>query len=207
KNSELVIPTLVLGSLFVIRSLSLLRGALLSKSMRFNIIGRTTLISTSVQVLLTIILAYLGADYWSLIIPQVVSSFLILLFYEKETNVGFKVYPLPYVKVAFAHTKRTIGNIMGFNSVNYWARNSDNLIVGKFYGVADLGIYNRGYNLLMIPLTLITGIIGAVLYPSLKKSKSEGGDFHKEYFFILRMITVISYPISFTLILFPNELV
>ena len=55
--------------------------------------------------------------------------------------------------------------------VNYWSRNADNLLVGRLYGTSDLGIYNRAYNLLTFPLSLITGLIRTELFPNLNKIK------------------------------------
>ena len=98
-------------------------------------------------------------------------------------------------------------DITGFNLLNFICRNLDNLLVGRWFGVAELGVYNRAYNLLMMPLGIITGLISTVLFPSLKKLKSEGGDVSGEYLFILKMITVLTFPISFVLILFPESLV
>jgi teichuronic acid exporter len=59
----------------------------------------------------------------------------------------------------------------------------------------------------MMPLGLITGLVSTVLFPSLKQLKKEGGDVSREYFFILRMIMVVTFPISAVLILIPEYLV
>lgn len=207
KNSSLIYPTIVLASTFVFRSLSLVRGALLSKALAFGYLGKVVLINTSITILLTIVLAYYGAQHWAIIIPQIVSAVLTFILYERRLGFKFKLYPFRYVRIAYRYTKTLIGSLIGFNLVNYWARNSDNLLVGKFYGVNDLGIYNRAYSLLMFPLSLITGLMGTVLYPSLKKLKNEGGDIYAEYMYVLKIISFLVFPISFILLLFPDLLV
>lgn len=206
-NKALILPTMIMGGLFVLKSLTLVRAALLSKALRFGMVGRVTLITSVLQVLLTIVMAFLGCGYWSLIVPQLVCNLLMVLLYERQVKLGFRISSFAHSKVALRYTRKTIGNLMGFNLVNYWARNLDNLLVGRFYGVAELGIYNRAYNLLMMPLGVITGLISTVLFPSLKQLKSEGGDVCREYLFVLKMITVVTFPISFVLILFPENLV
>ncbi|MFU8844809.1 MAG: oligosaccharide flippase family protein, partial [Bacteroidales bacterium] len=95
-------------------------------------------------------------------------------------------------------------NLSGFNLVNYWARNADNLLIGKLYSSYDLGIYSRAYKLLLLSLNLISGIFGTVLYPSLKKYETEGGDIRSEYASILGIISLINYPVGAILILFPE---
>jgi len=206
-NHALILPAIVLSLTFVTRSMSIVRGALLSKSLNFNDIGKITLINTIISIILTIILAYLGAEHWAIIIPQIITSVISIVYYEHKTNLGYGLYPFKYIKIAFRHTRNSIQNLLGFNLVNYWSRNTDNLIVGKVYGVNELGIYNRAYSLLTLPLSLVTGLMGTVLYPSLKKLNSEGGDINKEYTFVLKVISIIVYPIAFIFIMFPTELV
>lgn len=207
KNSELILPMIFMSLSFIIRSMTLVRGALLAKEMNFGYLGYINLITVISTISLTIILAYAGAGYWSLIIPQTLSGLVILIIQERRLKFGFHFYSFAHIRVALKHTRKTIGNLMGFNVVNYWSRNSDNLLVGRMYGTADLGIYNRGYTLLTTPLGLITGLIGSVLYPSLKKLKSSEEGIRQEYLFILKMITFIAFPISFIFIVFPEQLV
>lgn len=207
KNSTLVLPTIVLATTFIIRSISLVRGALLSKQLAFGYLGKVILVNSIVIIVLTIILAWLGFQHWSIIIPQVVSAIVTVIMYERKLRFGFQLYSFKYIKVAFNYTKTIIGSLIGFNLVNYWARNADNLVVGKVYGVADLGIYSRAYSLLTFPLALITGLMGTVLYPSLKKLKIDGGDVNTEYMYVLRVISIIVFPISCILLLFPDLLV
>jgi teichuronic acid exporter len=206
-NSKLVLPTIVLGFTFIIKSLSLTQGAVLAKRLDFAYIGKVTLFSTIVIVVLNIILAYLGATYWALIIPQIIAAIIVAICYERKVKLGFKIFSLAYIIVAFRYTKRLIGSVIGFNTINYWSRNADNMIVGKCYGSTDLGLYNRAYNLLTLPLTLITGLFSNILFPSLKILKQSGGNIEKEYYFVLRVIMLIAFPIVIVLVLFPNQLV
>ncbi|MBS7562843.1 oligosaccharide flippase family protein [Mucilaginibacter sp. Bleaf8] len=207
KNTELTIPMMVMSLSFIFRSITLVRGALISKAMNFGFTGFVNLVTTIITILITIVMAYAGAGYWSLIIPQVLSGLINLILQERKLKFGFQLYSWAHVKVAYRYTKRTIGNIMGFNIVNYWARNSDNLLVGRMFGASDLGIYNRAYNLLTVPLNLITGLIGTVLYPSLNKLKGSMDAIRSEYLFILKMINFISFPVAFILLMFYNQLV
>ncbi len=56
-------------------------------------------------------------------------------------------------------------HVTGFNVINYWARNGDNLLIGRFVGAAELGLYNRAYMLMLMPVTQVTGVLGRVLLP------------------------------------------
>jgi O-antigen/teichoic acid export membrane protein len=207
KNNDLILPMMVMSLIFIFRSMTLVRGALIVKEIKYGFSGMITLKTTIVTVLGTILLAYLGAGYWSLVVPQTMAGLITLFLQERKLNFGFHFYSKAHVRVAFLQTRRTIGNLMGFNMVNYWSRNSDNLLVGRLYGTSDLGIYNRAYNLLTFPLALITGLIGTVLFPSLNKLKESTEAVRKEYLFILRLIGFLSFPVSFVLLLFSDKLV
>ena len=117
------------------------------------------------------------------------------IFFEYKVRIGFKFYKLSYPIVAYRKTKSLMENLSGYNLVNYWARNADNLIIGKVYSSYDLGIYNRAYKMLQLALSLISGLFGTVLYPSLKKFKSEGGNVNEEYSSILGIISIINFPV------------
>ncbi|MBA4166736.1 MAG: oligosaccharide flippase family protein [Chitinophagaceae bacterium] len=207
RTPGLVLPMMVMSLSFIFKSMTLVRSALITKNMDFRFSGYVTLMTALFTAVATILMAHWGAGYWSLVIPQTFSSLVTLFFLEKKIRFKFHLYSWAHVKVSFRHTRKTIGNLMGFNMVNYWSRNLDNLLVGRMYGAADLGIYNRGYNLLTFPLALITGLITAVLYPSLNKLKHSAEAIRTEYLSTLRMIGFISFPVSCILLLFNNQLV
>ena len=206
-NPSLLYPTIVLSITFLIRGLSLAQGALLAKQLKFGFLGKVTLICMIVTVLTTIIMAYFGAKYWSLVIPQIFTAIITAIMYEREARLGFKIFSMAHIKVGFKHTKKLVFSVLGFNAINYWSRNADNMVVGKLYGAGELGIYNRAYSLLLLPLSLITGLFSSVLFPSMKKLKADGGDIETEYYFVLRIITFLSYPLVILFILVPQGLV
>jgi len=206
-DNGLILPTIVFSSVFILRSMAIVPSAILTKELKFEFMGRRSLIITIINILFTILLAYFGFSFWSLIWSQIFSALFSYLLVEREVKMGLKFYSLAHVKVAYKHSKSLIKNIIGFNAVNYWARNADNLIVGKVYGSADLGIYNRAYTILMMPLQLISGLFNNILFPSLKKHKQEGGDVKKEYEHVLGLLSILNYPIAAVLILFPHPIV
>jgi teichuronic acid exporter len=207
KSHQILLPTVVLAFTFLFRSLSLVQGAILAKNLDFAYIGKITLLGMVISVIVTIVLAYSGAGFWALVFPQIINAIILTIFYERKVKLGFKIYPLNYLIVCFKHTRKLIASILSFNAVNYWARNSDNLIAGKWYGAAQLGLYARAYTLLQLPLVLISGLFSNILFPSLKKLQQQGGNVESEYYFVLRMISLLTFPLVLVLIAFPGPLV
>jgi O-antigen/teichoic acid export membrane protein len=56
---------------------------------------------------------------------------------------------------------------VGFNAVNYWSRNADNLLVGRYIGPGALGLYGRAYALMLLPLQQVNAVGGQVMFPAL----------------------------------------
>ncbi|WP_254558335.1 oligosaccharide flippase family protein, partial [Salmonella enterica] len=55
----------------------------------------------------------------------------------------------------------------GFSVINYFYRNLDNLLVGKFLGTTLLGNYSKSYQLLSFPITIFLNVINPVMQPIL----------------------------------------
>ncbi|MCK4747328.1 MAG: oligosaccharide flippase family protein [Bacteroidales bacterium] len=207
ENTDLILPTMIMALNFMIRSLTIAPNGILSKKLRFNSLGSLELMGSTLEVALMIVLAFLNFSYWALILPSLIGNTLRVILYQKRTGLKFRFLKRKYVVVGFRKSKSIIGNLTGFNLINYWARNSDNLIIGKYYGADSLGIYNRAYRLLTMVLAIMTGLFGKVLYPSLKDLQSKGGDVNKEYLNLLGIISLINFPVAMLFIFFSEPLV
>jgi O-antigen/teichoic acid export membrane protein len=86
------------------------------------------------------------------------------------------------------------GGQLGFNVVNYWGRNADNLLVGRFLGAAPLGFYNRAYNLMLLPVQQVSQVLGRVMFPALAAMQDDHLRVANAYRRALRIINVISVP-------------
>ncbi len=206
-NMKLIVPTIILSTQFVIRGMTMAHYALLMKQMRFNYIGKVTFHTTLMNIALMILMALLGFSYWSLIIPLLIMAFVRYVFYARATKLPLKLYSGAHIVAAYRKARTIIWSIIGFNVIDYWARNLDNLLAGKMYGEASLGIYNRSFRFLDLSLRLITRMFGTVLYPTLKKLDEDGGPVLKEYLNMLGVISLINFPAGLILILFPKPFV
>lgn len=206
-NKALFIPTILIAFKFIIDSFTYIPYALLSKQLRFNTIGKTRLYSSIFQIALTILMAWAGFSYWSLIIPLILSPGIQFLYLRANVDMRFRLFGWKATKRVFLKIKSLMGNLSLNNLIGYWAGNTDKIIVGKFYTQTDLGLYNRAFRFIQFTHKLITGIFSTVLFPSLKNLMDQGGDVNKEYLDILRIITLFNMPVVFILVIFPDELV
>ncbi len=207
KNPDLILPTIVMSSSFILRSLITVPYGILSKELKFNFLGIIDLTCSAIEISLMILFAYLKFSYWSLIFPGIIGNICRIALYYYKTGLKFKLLKTKYLVVGFRKARSIIGNLTGFNMLNYWARNSDNLIIGKVFGPSSLGIYDRAYKLLGLALGVMTNLFGKVLLPSLKDHGDQGGNVNKEYLNILGLISLLNFPASIVLIFFAKPLV
>lgn len=56
-----------------------------------------------------------------------------------------------------------------FNLMNYFSRNLDNILVGKYFGLSVLGVYEKSYMIMKYPLQLVSFAIGPAIQPILSQ--------------------------------------
>ena len=86
-------------------------------------------------------------------------------------------------------------NLAGFGFVNYFARNADNLVVGRVLGSVQLGYYQMAYNLFLFPIQNISSIIGQVLNPAFSKIQDDNERFRSAYIRGCMLIGLITFPV------------
>jgi len=99
------------------------------------------------------------------------------------------------------------GNITGFNIVNYFARNADNILIGRFWGAGPLGFYSKAYNLLMLPLSQITMPLTSVAVSSLSRLYGNFPRYRAYYLKALNLITLVSTPLVCFFIICSRDLI
>lgn len=57
--------------------------------------------------------------------------------------------------------------------MNYFSRNLDKILVGKYIGMQSLGYYEKSYRLMMLPLSTITNVITPTIQPMFSDYQNE----------------------------------
>jgi O-antigen/teichoic acid export membrane protein len=206
-NRELILPTIVLSIQFIFIGINIVQYALLLKKQQYSKLGQIELSSAVLTISLMIAMAWFGFSYWSLIVPVIIAEIFRVYMYYRYTGFKIKFFPLKYPVVAFKYAKSIMGSILGVRIISYWGRNLDNILIGRFFGEASVGIYNRGYKFTDLVSGLFERLFNSVLYPNLQKLKDEDGDVFGEYLFFIGVMCFLSFPISGILLIFPVTLV
>lgn len=204
EREELVHVTMLLGAGIAFQSVGLQHRALLLRAMQFVKVEVVEVLAMLVALSVAVCLAISGYTYWALV-WQAVSQALVL-------SLGYIIACrwLPGRFSSFReclHLLRFGGGVFSFNLVNYFSRNADNILVGKFLGAGALGLYGKAYQLLSLPMQQVTSPISKVVFPSLSRLQDNASEFRSQYLQFLRMITLINVPIVIYLGLFADVVV
>ncbi|WP_420024326.1 lipopolysaccharide biosynthesis protein (plasmid) [Cereibacter azotoformans] len=84
--------------------------------------------------------------------------------------------------------------ITGFNFANFFARNLDNVLIGRVWGGAQLGLYDRAYKLLLMPLNQVANPLSKVMIPALSRMLDEPGRYRSAYLRVLTLSLLLVLP-------------
>lgn len=143
--------------------------AKLRRDRRFHVILVADICGSLVLLFLAVVMLIQGAGLWALIVPTIVSSLVSAALCSMKVG-------LPRMRFNRADARKVVDyslGLVGFASVNYWARNADHLLIGRFLGAAPLGVYSFAYRIMMLPLSQIVATAQLVALPYLSPHQDD----------------------------------
>lgn len=174
-------------------ALSIVPKNMLIKAQAFKTIGFIDVGSAFLTGSLAITLAYQDLSFYSIVWRSIAYSVLVFVLYF--INSGLKIQS----GISFAGIRgvaKYSSYQFAFNCINYFSRNLDNILVGKYIGNAGLGLYNQAYQLMMYPVQNLTHVITPVIHPILAKYQNNKTVIFQEYMKIVRILAILGLPIS-----------
>jgi PST family polysaccharide transporter len=185
-------------------TLNTVPNALLMKSRRFVVVGIRQVTSTLLASALGIVSAALGAGPYAIVVYSV-SGALINFAWNYATNSVRPMFRgmMESVKKVFGYS----AYLFGFNLITYFSRNTDNLLVGYFFGSADLGNYSKAYQLMRYPQTYLTGVITGVVHPMLAEKQKDVDYIYDVYIRLSKALSLVGVFFSVFCFFSANEIV
>jgi O-antigen/teichoic acid export membrane protein len=179
---ELVPVAMAWGTVFLVASLGAQPNALLQRRMRFGalfVVDGASFATGNAAALYT---AWLGWGVWALVVQ------------ELATNASRVVLPRrePGTRSLMAFG----AYLQGFNAVNYFSRNLDNVLIGRVWGDAALGYYSRAYQLMLYPLGAVSVPLTRVMLPALSRLQTDHERLAAAYVRAVRVVTAITLPVT-----------
>lgn len=204
-ESPRLLPIIIaIAPTFLIFSFGIIPTSLLTKSLRFKPLAISETVAFILGGSAAVTMAFLGLGVWSLVWQQIiaalVSVFMLWSFTRWRVRFVFK----------WSRLKDLLGfglNLTGFNFVNYFSRNLDNMLIGKYLGSAPLGFYNLAYKLLLFPINNIALVLGRVMFPSLSSIQSDKARTRSAYVRANKFIVTITLPLMVGLFILAPEFI
>ncbi len=182
----------VLALTFIISGFSIAHKAILEKKIAFRILAKIEIISVILGSITGISSAFLGLGVWSLVVQTLVfvSSTSILLWLTSQWKPQF-VFCVNDLREVSSYSL----NLTGFSVFNYFVRNADYILIGRFLGSQDLGYYTLAYRLMLYPLQNVSSVIGRVMFPVLSQFQDDNVKFRSVYLKAIATISLIVFPL------------
>ena len=187
------LTSLIMGSSPVLffGAVSVIPAALMRKALRFKAL---TLIEISCSIfagVAAITMAIVGFGVWSLVAQALLLSLssAVLVYFSS----GYQARLMVSVEAVRSFLPFSL-NLLGFNLVNYFSRNVDYLLIGKFLGATPLGLYTLAYKIMLVPLQNISWALGNSLFPVFSKFSNDRNRVFRNYTKVISFISAITFP-------------
>jgi len=196
--------TIIISLNFFIRSLAVVQNNIFLKKIDFKSLTIRNILTTVLSGGAAITMAFLGYGVWSIVAQSLLTSTLstIFIWFLSSWRPRFL-----FSWDSLREMRKFSANLVANNSLNYWTRNLDNFLIGKFIGASALGIYSKAYGLMLLPLNNVSRVISNVLFPSFSSIQDDITRIRNIYLKITRSIALITFPLMIGLLVVANDFV
>ena len=184
--------TAALGLGFLFNGMTEQHLALIQRQMRFGALLVCRVVSNGIAAAAAISLAMAGFSYWSLVLRTIIEPAIMM-------TAVFIVMPWrPGLYLRLGHVRSLLrfgGYLTASRVVIFLSRNTDNVLLGRFFGSQSLGLYKKAYDLLLLPITRINGPLSTVVLPALSRLQDNPEKFRRFYTIALRLMVSFSAPL------------
>lgn len=197
----------VMGALAVtclLAGLGAQHRALLTRELRLTVVSLIALLAAVLALVAGVALAAAGAGYWALAAMYVASS--------ACTTTGYWIAhpwrPSWPARVAGLRPLLRFGGALSvFNVLNYFARNLDNVLIGRFWGSEALGLYSRAYAVMLLPLNQFHAPVSSVTIPALSRLQDDPVMFRRVFLKALSAVAFASIPVFLAVAVLSGDIV
>lgn len=192
REPKLSMITSWLACSFILSGLTIQHQALLRRNMRFGELATVEIVAAAIGILGAVLLAWGGAGYWALIAMPLLTNACLAAGVWLKTG---WIPGLPKRKTGISNMLRFGLDVTGFEFLNYFARHSDNILLGRFFGAYVLGLYSKAYQIMMLPIVFIRQPLTTVAMPALSSMQQEPQRYRRYYMTLVSLLAILSMPL------------
>lgn len=185
-------------------AINMVPNGILNRDKKFVLIAIRTIVVYAISGIIAVILALNGWRYYAIAFQASLTAFLTFIWNYMTIDIKFSfIIKTDSIKKVINYS----GYQFAFNIVNYFSRNLDNLLTGKFLGNRELGYYNKAYELMLYPINNLTGVVSPVLHPILSDFQNEYRIIYDKYMKVVKILSLLAIYISPFCILSAKEII
>lgn len=203
-GSPLLVPICRILSLSLFfNTINIVPNALLYRNKEFKFIAKRTFFVQLISGMIAVVAAVMGSGIFALLINPVLSAiFIFFITFRRFPQKLLMTSGLGALKKIFSYSFYQFL----FSLINYFSRNLDKLLIGRYMGMNQLGYYEKSYRLMMLPLQNITHVITPVMHPVLSDYQDDVNYLEYSYLKIVSIMAFIGFPLSVFLSFTAQEL-
>ncbi|MBX0332448.1 lipopolysaccharide biosynthesis protein [Pontibacter sp. HSC-14F20] len=201
-----VVPIVrVMALAFVIGGVSATATSLLQRNMRFKELSIVETASYVISYLgVGILLAWLDFGVWSLVYASLVQQALVAIGAHAMARHNL----LPVVRWEAYRALLAYGSKMSVISFfEFIYTELATLLIGRVFGAYKLGIYNRAFMLVNLPMYNLTRTVSRVVFPSFSKLQSETAKLSQVYLSSTTLLATLIIPVCLGIMVAAPEIV
>jgi O-antigen/teichoic acid export membrane protein len=182
-----------ISATFLLGSLGLVQATLLERALNFRRLAAITNIATAVGGAAAITAAAAGLGAWSIVLQATVAigARSLLLWLSSDWRPALSIDA-----AAVRDLWRFGANLAAFNAVNFWSRNADDLLIGRFATPSALGLYGRAYSVMLVGLNQVTSTVSVAMYPALARIQDDRDRLRLAYLRVVSVVALLAFPIA-----------
>ena len=189
---------------FFINSFGLMPAVLMKRELNFRFLSQLGVGVNIFSGIVTIVLALLGFGVYSLIFRSIVSGLINVAFLWRKTRWRPSlVFSLASIKETFNYST----GILGLGVISTISNNFSTILIGKFFSVATIGIYNRAASTRGLVLKNFGPLFNQVFFPVLSKIQDEEVRLQSYYLKAIQMVSLLTVFFMALLFLFSDTLI
>ncbi|MGE5610665.1 MAG: lipopolysaccharide biosynthesis protein, partial [Bacillota bacterium] len=178
REPRLTAITLGLSATCPLTALGLQHRALLSRQMRFAALAGIDLVALTISLVAAIAGAWVGLGYWALVIRHYVFAGVTCLglWWTSGWRPG-----VPKRHCGAGEMVLFGANLTAFDLIYCLSRSLDKVLLGWRWSTSVVGLYDKAYQLLMLPTYQIGKPLSRVMVPALSRLRDDPGRFRSYY--------------------------
>lgn len=201
---RLLLVTEILAIPFLLSGATAQHSALLQRRMRFEILAEIDIFTLLAGISVAIFMAATGWGYWALVGQTVAWS--------TANTICIWVFAkwlpgMPRRNVGIRSMMHFGGMVSLNNLIVYLAYNSEKILLGRFWGAEDLGVYGRAYQLVNMPTENLNSSIFGIAFSALSNIQDDPIRQRRYFLKGYSLILAFTLPITIASALFADDII